>query len=64
MLNPVFWLLLIIAAFILWLILSFVFKVIGKGITKVYDHTENALDLKEKKGEEDIKENMEEKKND
>ena len=64
MLNPVFWLLLIIAAFVLWLILSFVFKVIGNGITKVYDHTEDALDLKEKKDEEDIKENMEEKEND
>lgn len=63
MLNPVFWLLVIIAAFVLWLILSFVFKVIGKGITKVYDHTENALDLKESKDEEVTKEKMEENEN-
>lgn len=63
MLNPVFWLLLIIAAFVLWLILSFVFKVIGKGIAKVYDHTEEALDLKENKDEEETKEKMEENEN-
>ena len=55
--NPVLIMLILIGAFLLWLIISFLFFPLGKGITKIADSVEkniNKDDLKEK--DEELKE--------
>lgn len=55
--NPVLIMLILIGAFLLWLIISFLFFPLGKGITKIVDSVEkniNKDDLKEK--DEELKE--------
>lgn len=50
--NPVFWLLVVIAAILLWFCLSFMFKAVGGIFLKLFNDAKNAIkEEKEKKDE-------------
>lgn len=45
--NPVFWLLVILAAIALWLLLSILFQPLGKYISKIFNDTVDIINDKE-----------------
>jgi len=47
MFNPALLFLIFLGGFILWLVLSFAFRMIGRIIDAINRHTRNALDLDE-----------------
>lgn len=58
--NPVFVLLVIIAAIILWFLLSIVFEPVGKIVSKIWDNTMDIMNKKENNEEsEEINESNE-----
>ena len=49
--NVFFWLLVLIAAFIVWVMLVALFRPIGKGIYKMYKEVADTVNYEEEKGE-------------
>lgn len=45
--NPIFWLLVILAAIALWLLLSILFQPLGKYISKIFNDTVDIINDKE-----------------
>lgn len=55
--NPVFILLVIVAAIALWFLLSIVFEPVGKLVSKIWDNTMDVMNKEENKEEsEDVNE--------
>jgi len=49
--NPVFWLLIIIGAVLLWFLLAFIFYPLGKFVWRIWSDTSNELKREDKNDE-------------